>query len=161
MLTTQSFFAFIFLLIVLMVSVFLGFRKKQIYKFKQRLFAKNQKESKTLLIYCVIIIVLIASFFFSVLLPSNSTDDRAIDFAESELKSTLKYPDSLSINSITIKDSYNRDDYSCYYIVIDYSAQNGFGGYNRKVSEMYIKLPKDSSSAQQISQIDFYYYMTN
>jgi len=73
-------------------------------------------------------------------------------FATEVLRNQLKNPKSLQIHSITIEPGYHEDDESCYFaVVIDYSAQNGFGGYNRETCESYVQVSKGNSS---ISLID-------
>ncbi len=49
------------------------------------------------------------------------------DTAVEYIKSTLKNPASLQIHSYTVTE--DNDEYT---FIFDYSAQNGFGGYNRK-----------------------------
>lgn len=58
----------------------------------------------------------------------TSTNKTAYEqIASTYLKSKLKNPDSLQVHSIS---SYVSNGY--YVVSIDYSAMNGFGGYNRK-----------------------------
>lgn len=48
-----------------------------------------------------------------------------------DLKSRLKNPSSLQLNSIVVADEQTTYQ---YYIFVDYSAQNGFGGTTRSVA---------------------------
>lgn len=57
-------------------------------------------------------------------------EENAVD-ACNDLKSRLKNPSSLQLNSIVVADEQTTYQ---YYIFVDYSAQNGFGGTTRSVA---------------------------
>ena len=76
------------------------------------------------------------------------------------VKGTLKNPDSLDVHWIKVME-YEND----MYIVFNYSAMNGFGGYNRntwsfKFEPGYISLSGDSSdyNAYENHSNEFYEY---
>lgn len=91
----------------------------------------------------------------------NSTGNQTVEvdyqelarsFTTEVLRSQLKNPQSLQVHSITVEPGYHEDDENCYFaVIIDYSAQNGFGGYNRETWESYVQLSKGSTN---ISLID-------
>jgi len=60
-------------------------------------------------------------------IKTDNSETRCYNVAISYLKKYLKNPSSLTIHEYTSKK--NGDEYT---FVIDYSAQNGFGGYNRE-----------------------------
>ena len=74
------------------------------------------------------------------------TQEEIKSMAESYLKSNLKNPSSLQINSQTVDCYYTSDIYQpiLAQIEIDYSAQNGFGGYNR--DKVYYAYMYDANS---------------
>lgn len=57
-------------------------------------------------------------------------EENAIDVCN-DLKSRLKNPSSLQLNSVVVADEQTTYQ---YYIFVDYSAQNGFGGTTRSVA---------------------------
>lgn len=59
--------------------------------------------------------------------------EQAIGQATLELKSRLKNPASLQVHSVEVEMVYdsNKEIPLAVHVSIDYSAQNGFGGYNR------------------------------
>lgn len=80
-----------------------------------------------------------------------SYEEMAVAAVETALKDHLKNPESLQIHSNNIDDRYE-DDSACFYtIVVDYSAQNGFGGYNRDTLKSYIRIDK---SVGAITELD-------
>jgi len=73
------------------------------------------------------------------------------------IKATLKNPNSLIINSISEKvDTITDDEYSYYIVDVDYSAQNGFGGYNREQKVYYAKCSNDGKAVSIISDVEYY-----
>ena len=60
----------------------------------------------------------------------------------------------MKIHGSNITDSFKTDDgYTYYKILIDYSAQNGFGGYVRKTGEIYVY--SSAYGTEQISAITY------
>lgn len=77
----------------------------------------------------------------------------ARSFATEALRNQLKNPKSLQVHSITIEPGYHEDDKSYYFaVMIDYSAQNGFGGYNRETCESYVQISKGNSNMSLIDR---------
>lgn len=83
-------------------------------------------------------------------------EELAVASVETSLKDRLKNPESLQIHNTTIVgDSYEDDsDYFCE-ITIDYSAQNGFGGYNRDTITAYIKIAKATGTVMELSEASY------
>ena len=78
-------------------------------------------------------------------------------YIEDTIKATLKNPNSLIINSISEKvDPITDDEYSYYIVDVDYSAQNGFGGYNREQKVYYAKCSNDGKAVSIISDVEYY-----
>lgn len=78
-------------------------------------------------------------------------------YIEDTIKATLKNPNSLIINSIseTVEPIAN-DEYSYHIVAIDYSAQNGFGGYNREQEMYYAKCSNIGKAVSIISDVEYY-----
>lgn len=83
--------------------------------------------------------------------------DLIYDFVEDEIKSILRNPNSLQINEMDIGAKVPIEDskYLYYGIWVDYSAQNGFGGYNRETVEMYVKISKDNKGISSIAESEY------
>lgn len=91
------------------------------------------------------------------------------DEAITSLKNKLKNPSSLEVNSVEFKAEYNYE----YTVIeinikIDYSAQNGFGGYNRSnhYEEMFLNtyskyttINEDDANSSTIFILRFNQYM--
>lgn len=60
----------------------------------------------------------------------------AIVAVKSYFQANLKNPNSLQLHSI--KYYVGKNDKSYFYLVVEYSAMNGFGGYNRDTAYIYI-----------------------
>lgn len=81
---------------------------------------------------------------------SSNPDKIALSYAENILKSRLKNPESLQIHSSKIYVDFEWGDYHYYSITIDYSAQNGFGGYNRDNDyDVLVKVHKTTKKASE------------
>lgn len=78
------------------------------------------------------------------------------NFVEEEIKSILKNPNSLIVNNICESAEAVEDADNCYYqITVDYSAQNGFGGYNRDTAVYYIKAVKSTRLISEIPENEY------
>ena len=73
--------------------------------------------------------------------PLNDYEYAAINLVN-KLKDRLKNPDSLKIYSLSVRQFYKGE--TTYHFCIDYSEQNGFGGYNRKTEYLEIGINDDS-----------------
>lgn len=87
------------------------------------------------------------------------TVNKAFEFAEKDLKSTLRNPQSLQIHEKTyraycIYDS--KDEITDIWIEIDYSAQNGFGGYDRDTYAEMIEIEYSYDKSIESMSIDQY-----
>lgn len=82
---------------------------------------------------------------------SADPDYVAKAYAESVLKNNLKNPQSLQVHSTKITVDFEYDNYHFYNITIDYSAQNGFGGYNRDNYDVLVKVSKSTNIASKAS----------
>ena len=72
--------------------------------------------------------------------PLNDYEYAAINLVN-KLKDRLKNPDSLKIYSLSVRQFYKGE--TTYHFCIDYSAQNGFGGNNRKTEYLEIGINDD------------------
>lgn len=80
----------------------------------------------------------------------------AITAVETSLKDRLKNPESLQIhNIITESDSYEDDLVYFCAVEVDYSAQNGFGGYNRDTLKSYIKIAKSTGTITELDETSY------
>lgn len=132
------------------------YRKKQIRKFKTKLFHHKAKKLILTLIYMSVPIGLAASLLVGAALDGSGIGEnsRVIAYGENCIRQTLKNPSSMKIHSSNITDSFKTDDgYTYYKILIDYSAQNGFGGYVRKTGEIYVY--SSAYGTEQISAITY------
>lgn len=79
------------------------------------------------------------------------------DFVEDEIKSILRNPNSLQINEMDTEAKVPIEDskYLYYCISVDYSAQNGFGGYDRETVEMYVKISKDKKDIFGVAESEY------
>lgn len=78
-------------------------------------------------------------------------------YIENSIKATLKNPNSFSINSISERaEPIIGDKYTYYIVSVDYSAQNGFGGYNREQELYYVKATNDGKTVSSISEYEYY-----
>lgn len=80
-------------------------------------------------------------------------EEMAVASVETALKNRLKNPESLQIHSANLADDYFEDDTTFLgTIVVDYSAQNGFGGYNRDTVRYFVEISKEEGSAIQLDE---------
>lgn len=80
----------------------------------------------------------------------------AVTAAETSLKDHLKNPESLQIhNIITENDGYEDDSVYFCAVEVDYSAQNGFGGYNRDTLKSYIKIVKSTGTISELDETSY------
>lgn len=92
---------------------------------------------------------------------STTSDDNpqspVFAYIEDTIKATLKNPNSLIINSISeTVEPIADDEYSYHIVAIDYSAQNGFGGYNREQEMYYAKCSNIGKAVSIISDVEYY-----
>lgn len=81
----------------------------------------------------------------------------ACNYAIEMLRNQLKNPKSLQVHSATINsDCYEDADSRYYNVTIDFSAQNGFGGYDREINESFIQIIKSSSTILSIDGETYY-----
>ncbi len=79
-------------------------------------------------------------------------DESAKEYAIESVRKILKNPESLQVHSTDIQLSFANDEFYYYKIIVDYSAQNGFGGYNRKTDyEVRVKVRKSTQRAVDVS----------
>ncbi len=85
----------------------------------------------------------------------NEVDYEEIAFSSMEemLKARLRNPESLQIHDIRLDgDEYDGEqDYYCT-VLVDYSAQNGFGGYNREEAKGYFVISKADGSVTELDE---------
>lgn len=98
--------------------------------------------------------------------PSLSDVEVAAQTVLTALRNTLKNPDSFQVHSVNYVDTYTGNpEYATvfptsftYVFQIDYSAQNGFGGMNRKT--MYVLYNNENDFKQDVENIVFVYGMS-
>lgn len=151
---------FILFIATLLTQIFL-YRKKQIHKFKTKLVNSKNKKVKFSLIYACVPFALILGFLISGMVSVSplgndlTTKSQAISYSQQLIRENLKNPDSLKVHSSTVLDDFSDENTNYYEVKIDYSAQNGFGGYNRKQETIYVKVFKYGGSAIQISGTEY------
>ena len=61
------------------------------------------------------------------------------------------------INNSMVEDTFLDVENNVNYFIIsvDYSAQNGFGGYNRKEEKVYVRVYKDNGRIEKISIFEY------
>ena len=95
--------------------------------------------------------------------PPLSACQIAIQTALAELRNTMKNPDSFQVHSVEYVDTFTGDERMAgavptdftYIFKIDYSAQNGFGGMNRKT--IYVTYYNENDFAQDVKNSDMSY----
>ena len=70
--------------------------------------------------------------------PKNYTVNQCYNSAVTYIKNRLKNPNSLIVNNYTYYEVTGGTYSGCYCFTFDYSAQNGFGGYNRSTFYVYV-----------------------
>lgn len=74
---------------------------------------------------------------------------------ESTLKGRLKNPESLQVHSTDLDSTYEDDNNYFCTIAVDYSAQNGFGGYNRDILISYLQISKTAGSVTELDKVSY------
>lgn len=82
--------------------------------------------------------------------------EEAVSAVEADLKDRLKNPESLQIHSAILEEDPYEDDlvYFCM-VAVDYSAQNGFGGYNRDTLKSYIRIVKSTGTITELDRASY------
>ena len=98
----------------------------------------------------------------SCLLTTNSKSDKPKQKASisshitSIMEDKLKNPESFQLHSVLVKNEFEHDGYRYFSVSIDYSAQNGFGGYNRDDDyDFYFKVDNDTDKAKEIYYTEY------
>lgn len=144
----------------LLVHIFI-YRKKSIQNIKIKLLHKNARKTKLSLIYVgvffsMFLILILSAAVSDSPLGNFSNNSQAVSYSENIVRKTLKNPSSMKINKSKVEESFTTDDGWTYYkVVIDYSAQNGFGGYNRDTEEIYVRSLQYSGIIEQISATEY------
>lgn len=86
----------------------------------------------------------------------NVAVNAAVEFFHDNID--LKNESSFVINDATIivGDYDETGDYQYVTVYLDYSAQNGFGGYNRETQEIEMKFERSTGKYYLSNEIDFY-----
>lgn len=87
---------------------------------------------------------------------SMSYEEKVAAAVETVLKNRLRNPESLQIHSISQDESDYEDD-SAYFctVIVDYSAQNGFGGFNRETIKIYIVIDKATETVTDLDEATY------
>ena len=148
----------IMVLTTILLIIFV-FRKKQITKIKDKLANFKARKFAIVVIYLLLPVVMFTSVGIGASLGDSSSanpDTIAVSYAESVIKGRLKNPDSLQIHSSKIYVDFEYGDYHYYSITIDYSAQNGFGGYNRDNDyDVLVKVSKATNKASEATTEEY------
>lgn len=150
--------AIVILVLTILLHLFV-FKKKQIKRIKNK-FKKKPKLSNIFVsvIYIVLpLILFFGSFEYSYYVTIGNSQAVAMRYMKRTLKENLKNPESLQIHDITYKgqNQIEDDNYRYYNIVIEYSAQNGFGGYTRDSIEKHLQVNKSTASVFEISMKEY------
>lgn len=83
--------------------------------------------------------------------------EMAVLAVEQVLKDSLRNPESLQIHSASIEEDFYEDD-SVYFCtaIVDYSAQNGFGGYNRDTIKNYVEIVKADGTITELDEAAYF-----
>lgn len=83
-------------------------------------------------------------------------EEIAVAAVETALKNRLKNPESLQIHSANLEGGSFEDDavYFCT-VVVDYSAQNSFGGYNRETVKSFIEIVKADGAITELDEVSY------
>lgn len=85
---------------------------------------------------------------------NEQISEQVAEYVEQLIKSQLKNPNSLIVNNVDCKeDGVSADGRRYFCVVIDFSAQNGFGGYNRETSTYYIRY--DKGNMDSLSELEY------
>lgn len=94
--------------------------------------------------------------------PVETAREDNVNYAEmaaaavkSALKDRLKNPESLQVHSTDLDSTYEDDNNYFCVIVVDYSAQNGFGGYNREILISYLQISKATGNITELDKISY------
>ncbi|MBP3327631.1 MAG: hypothetical protein J6L91_01845 [Clostridia bacterium] len=112
--------------------------------------------------YIILAVVFIAGCFA---LPADNIEfsvyeqdaiDAAVELFHENVK--LKNEASFQLNDtqVIIGDYNKAGDYQYVTVYLDYSAQNGFGGYNRETQEIEMKFERSTGKYYLSNEIDFY-----
>lgn len=73
------------------------------------------------------------------------------------MKAKLKNPESFQLHSILVMYKFEYEDYTYYSVSIDYSAQNGFGGYNRDEDyDIKLKVDNETDKVYELSSTEYW-----
>ena len=140
---------FICLLVPLTLCIFV-IGKRSVYKIKKALARRSINPLFFVLIYLMVPLIVVLGMVVPAKIKTNDAIARTVatEYAHEQLRNlNFKNPESLQINNTVIENEFDNELYYYYKITIDYSAQNGFGGYNRDVYEVLIKVRKTDNEA--------------
>lgn len=81
----------------------------------------------------------------------------AVAAVETALKDRLKNPESLQVHSANLDgESFENDTAYFGTIIVDYSAQNSFGGYNRNTAKSYVEISKVDGVVTELDEASYY-----
>ena len=81
----------------------------------------------------------------------------AVAAVETALKDRLKNPESLQVHSANLDgESFENDIAYFGTIIVDYSAQNSFGGYNRNTAKSYVEISKVDGVVTELDEASYY-----
>ena len=81
----------------------------------------------------------------------------AVTAVEAALKDRLKNPESLQVHSANLDgESFENDTAYFGTIIVDYSAQNSFGGYNRNTAKSYVEISKVDGVVTELDEASYY-----
>ncbi len=129
-----------------------------LYKYNCKLLFNKTRKSKSVFICICILCYAFAVLFASNFIANRTSDSyNAIMYSENIVKQKLKNPESMIINNSTVEDTFLDVENNVNYFIInvDYSAQNGFGGYNREEETIYVRVYRDNGIVEKISVLEY------
>lgn len=144
----------IMIAITVLIIIFI-FSKGQMKKIKRKIRNPIVRKITVTLIYLLLPIIMFLGIGIGARFESSDPDMTAKIYAENVLEESLKNPQSLQVHDSKISTEFEYGGYYYYHIKIDYSAQNGFGGYNRNTYELLVKVSKQSNIAYEVTSEEY------
>ena len=126
--------------------------KNLLYRSKK---GSNCRKYLSTLIICLLLFSLSSCVFRA---NTNSTKQKETlsSHITTIMEGKLKNPESFQLHSVLVKHEFEYNGYRYYSVSIDYSAQNGFGGYNRDNDYgIYLKVDNISDKAKEIYYTEY------
>lgn len=103
-----------------------------------------------------ILVLSFSSCIFTLKKDESVKKDGLTSYITTVMKDKLKNPESFQLHHVLVMNEFENKDYTYYSVSIDYSAQNGFGGYNR--DEDYTLRFKVHNKTDKVYEISYAEY---